>query len=78
MVKYIGIDIVRMNFVAARQLNSQWCWAACIKMVLNYYGVSITQKQIVARTYKANEFGAIDSLIFSEKIIQTNIYSRKI
>jgi ABC-type bacteriocin/lantibiotic exporter with double-glycine peptidase domain len=73
MVKYIGIDIVRMNFVAARQLNSQWCWAACIKMVLNYYGVSITQKQIVARTYKANELGQLPNWPATYKTIHKNL-----
>lgn len=73
MVKYIGINTEQMNYVAARQLNSQWCWAACIKMVLNYYGVSITQKQIVARTYKANELGHLPNWPATFKTIHKNL-----
>ncbi len=34
-----------------RQRQSNWCWAACIQMVLNYHGLYITQDQIVSRVY---------------------------
>ncbi len=30
-----------------------WCWAACIQMVLNYHGLYVTQEQIVTRVYGA-------------------------
>ncbi|MDX1908854.1 MAG: papain-like cysteine protease family protein [Bacteroidia bacterium] len=34
-----------------RQRSENWCWAACIQMVLNYHGVQVSQEQIVARIY---------------------------
>ena len=34
-----------------RQRQSNWCWAACIQMVLNYHGLYITQEQIVQRVF---------------------------
>lgn len=34
-----------------RQLQSNWCWAACIQMVLNYHGLFVSQEQIVSRVY---------------------------
>lgn len=53
----IGIPSARIDFVAAAQRNSQWCWAAAIQMVLNYYGVNVLQEQIVARTYGTDPYG---------------------
>ena len=50
-VQQVGIPSGEMDFVAAAQENSQWCWAAAIQMVLGFHGVAITQQQIVARTY---------------------------
>ena len=39
------------QFDTASQLQSQWCWAACITMVLNYYDIPCTQEEVVMRTY---------------------------
>lgn len=57
--QYIGIPSVQMNYIAAAQRNSQWCWAAAIQMVLNYYGVNILQEHIVARTYGTDPYGRL-------------------
>lgn len=35
----------------ARQRSDNWCWAACIQMVLNYQGVNVTQEQIVENVF---------------------------
>lgn len=37
----------------AQQRQSNWCWAACTQMVLNYQGVSVTQEEIVQRVFGA-------------------------
>jgi hypothetical protein len=58
-VIYVGIPSARMNRYAAAQRASQWCWAASIQMVLNFYGVHITQPQIVARTYGMDPDGPL-------------------
>jgi len=47
-----GIDSSILNVVASdRQRASQWCWAASIEAVLNYYGYDITQEDIVYQTW---------------------------
>ncbi len=34
-----------------RQQQSNWCWAACIQMVLNYHGLYVSKQDIVTRVY---------------------------
>ncbi|RAJ05037.1 papain like cysteine protease AvrRpt2 [Chitinophaga skermanii] len=34
-----------------RQQQSNWCWAACIQMVLNYHGLYVLQSSIVERIF---------------------------
>lgn len=43
----------KMIEVAAlkRQLQSNWCWAACISMIFGYYGHPLSQKRIVTEAY---------------------------
>jgi hypothetical protein len=36
---------------SGRQRMENWCWAACIQMVLNYHGLYVDQKDIVARVF---------------------------
>ncbi len=36
---------------SGRQRQENWCWAACIQMVLNYHGLKIDQEQIVTRIF---------------------------
>ncbi len=55
-VYHAGIDETRFQFLSApqtlgRQQQSNWCWAASAKMVLNYYGIPITQTQIVSYVF---------------------------
>jgi hypothetical protein len=47
-----GINSSILNVVASdRQRANQWCWAASIEAVLNYYGYNITQEDIVFQTW---------------------------
>lgn len=55
-VYHAGIDETRFQYYSApetagRQLQSNWCWAASSKMVLNYYGIPISQQQIVSYVF---------------------------
>ena len=34
-----------------RQRMQNWCWAACIQMVLNWHGLYVSQEQIVRRVF---------------------------
>lgn len=36
---------------AGRQRMQNWCWAACIQMVLNYHGLYVDQQEIVGRVF---------------------------
>lgn len=71
--QYVGIPRNEFEFYAAAQQNSQWCWAASIQMVLNYYRVSINQKQIVARTYGVDPYGRLPNWSGSFQAITANL-----
>ncbi len=56
----VGVRTAEFEFRAAppqhrghKQRMQNWCWAACIQMILNYHGVAATQEQIVGRTFGA-------------------------
>lgn len=44
-----GISRDTIEEVKAKQKATNWCWAACAQMILNYYKVPIDQEQIVER-----------------------------
>jgi len=44
-----------MEYCHHRQYKDNWCWAACVQMVLDYYGIDVTQTKIVERAY-GNDF----------------------
>lgn len=48
-----GVRTDRFQFLAAQgsQHRSNWCWAACVQMVLQYHGLRVTQEQIVQKVY---------------------------
>lgn len=51
-----GVPTTQFEYFAApqgqgRQRSANWCWAACIQMVLNYHGLRVTQEQIVTKIY---------------------------
>ena len=38
-------------YTFGKQRESQWCWATCLQMALNFYGVNETQESIVEKVY---------------------------
>jgi papain like cysteine protease AvrRpt2 len=46
-----GIPSDEISSVAAKQECPNWCWAACIQMVLQYHGLYVDQKEVVQRVY---------------------------
>ena len=72
-LQYVGIPSAQMDYFTASQKNSQWCWAASIQMVLNYYGIAISQEQIVARTYGTDPFGNLPNWAGSFEAITANL-----
>ncbi|HEY3928295.1 MAG TPA: papain-like cysteine protease family protein [Candidatus Koribacter sp.] len=47
----VGIPTTKFNFVSATQMQTEWCWAASVQMVLNWYDIPIKQSQVVKRIY---------------------------
>lgn len=48
-----------------KQRSQHWCWAACVQMVLNYYGVLTTQEEVVNRCFgKLIDKGATPNVMF--------------
>lgn len=87
---YVGVPTSDFSAIATfgKQRNTNWCWAACIQMVLNYYNIPVAQEQIVKRTlgkladkpadpnmmFKALNGWEVD--IFGNKVlINSNYYS---
>lgn len=52
---YYSAGIPSANFqffeISGRQRSMNWCWAACIQMVLNYNGLYVRQEDIVMRCF---------------------------
>ncbi len=71
-LKAFGLKTDRMNYFAAAQNASNWCWAACIQMVLSSHGVTISQEEIVREAFglavnaPANGF-VIDAVLNCER-----------
>ena len=70
---YVGIPSNNFNYFASSQRNSNWCWAASMQMIFNYYGVNITQEQIVARSYGVDPYGQLPNWTGSFQVITANL-----
>jgi hypothetical protein len=70
---YVGIPRDRFDYFTASQHNSQWCWAASLQMIFNYYGINISQQQIVARSYGVDPYGQLPNWPGSFQIITANL-----
>jgi hypothetical protein len=70
---YVGIPNSRMNYYASVQQKPQWCWAASIQMVMNYYQVDIDQQMVVERTYGTNPDGELPNWSANVETIHLNL-----
>lgn len=54
---WVGVPQVELNLMQAqsvnggKQLQSRWCWAACIQIILNYHGLAVHQEDLVRHLY---------------------------
>jgi hypothetical protein len=71
--EYVGIPTEEMDYHAASQRGHQWCWAACISMVLDVNGVEVSQEEIVRRTYGTDPFGNLPDWPASWDVINRNL-----
>ena len=72
-VLYVGIKSQDFNYFASSQHNSNWCWAASLQMIFNYYGVNISQEQIVARSYGVDPNGNLPNWTGNFEVITENL-----
>ncbi len=47
----VGLPSEGFKHFAATQHKQNWCWAACVQMVLNWHGLYVNQEEIVERIY---------------------------
>ena len=70
---YVGISTTNFYYFVSSQHNSNWCWAASLQMIFNYYGIGITQEQIVARSYGIDPNGNLPNWAGSFQVITANL-----
>lgn len=73
VLKVATVNSESFNYVYAEQENTNWCWAASIQMIFNYYGVDISQEQIVKRSYGSDPNGKLPNWAGSLEIITANL-----
>jgi len=71
--QYVGIPSNLMNQYYSQQRSMQWCWAACIQMVFNRYGVDVQQEEIVRRTYGTDPSGNLPDQPASVETMTANM-----
>jgi hypothetical protein len=58
----VGISSDSLDAIRQEQVGRNWCWAACIQMVLRAHGFDRSQTEIVQRTFgDARDQGATDT-----------------
>lgn len=70
---YVGITARKFNYFASTQRNTEWCWAASIQMLFNYYGIEISQEQIVARSFRKKTGDPLPNATGDLKVITENL-----
>jgi ABC-type bacteriocin/lantibiotic exporter with double-glycine peptidase domain len=70
---YVGIPNSKISCNSSTQEKPQWCWAASIQMILNYYNIDIDQEQIVKRTYGSSYNGELQDRTANIETIHLNL-----
>jgi hypothetical protein len=70
---YVGIKSDTFRYFSSQQHSSNWCWAASLQMIFNYYGIAITQEQIVARSCGVVTKGALPNRTGNWRVITANL-----
>ena len=54
---YVGLKTEQMNNRWTTQQQPMWCWAASIQIMLQTFGVDVSQQMIVHRTFGSDHWG---------------------
>ncbi|MHB1686077.1 MAG: C39 family peptidase [Ignavibacteriaceae bacterium] len=52
---YTGIEKEKVEPVYSERLNPEWCWAASVQLILNYYGAKVSQEDIIKRSFSVRD-----------------------
>jgi len=65
--QWVGITTQKIQPFAVSQWRDEWCWAASAQLVLNWYGIPISQDAIVQRSHgdTANRTGSDMDITFT-------------
>jgi len=72
-LKTVGVRTEHFNKLDTDQEESQWCWAACIEMIMKLHGVEIEQEDIVRRSYGTDPYGRLPNFPGNERMIASNL-----
>lgn len=70
---YVGIDTNTFNYSTAAQLESNFCWAASLQMVSNFYGLDINQWEFAHSNCGIDSDGRIRNCPASVEEITTHL-----
>lgn len=70
---YAGIPEDTVKQLQIQQKQSNWCWATSIQMVLNLYGIDVTQEQIVDKTHGRDSMNRLFNATGTVKDITANL-----
>jgi hypothetical protein len=63
-----SVDLSRFTRIYAAQEMSNWCWAASLSMLFNYYGYPVRQERIVEEVYGQLLNGTATTLQMSQQV----------
>lgn len=58
-IQHLGINNEKMSTVFSPQKNTNWCWAANVQMIFNYFGFHKDQQSIVRSVYGSDKDGTL-------------------
>ncbi len=70
--KVVGIRSEILDSIYEPQKAPMWCWAACCSMALRYYGVNVSQEDIVFRVFGSDYLGRLNAFAGGNSMIITN------
>lgn len=74
--KQVGIETAKVDSAFSFQERSQWCWAACISMLLAHNDLHVEQAEIVRRSYGRDALGQLPDWPGSFDLITRNLNYR--
>jgi|GEM_PF-6924310 len=52
---YSGIERETITPIYSERQNTEWCWAANVQLIMNYYGAKVSQEDIIKRSFDVRD-----------------------